>query len=373
MLAMQIIPANLIPLSVVSDAKQKNKVAIMFVGETTAAPRWRRQDLMLFHFIGPSTFTTLGEHAEGKKLERDQGLRHKKRGEEYSCRELAYVFHAIFHAPREVIPREMIPAVGGALRNWDCGKASGVEKAKDKKLESRSGYWDGVYVARFHRTPSTHLHTMQARQNNRDCFTGRKITGKSIPVAAEHCPASIRVRSLLTSRQVQALNSSHVSRETKARSSASDVTLPDRALNKQASSQMSKFLQNNPALRLLDFFRYTTRRRNLTTNTEDLLEPELSCAEVISNTALNGLKPTAGARDVAKWMGQTACIVANVSESEHQTVNMSQELTPITIELCEEDVKISYDMARRVMSAVYPTPCCGFARQEDVRSRFRYR
>ncbi|KAG2087614.1 uncharacterized protein F5147DRAFT_748515 [Suillus discolor] len=82
---------------------------------------------------------TLGKHAEVKKrMERVQGLRQKIAGksipiEKFVARkarkylaqsdtlllpalELAYVFHAIAHAPREVIVREMIPAVGDALR-----------------------------------------------------------------------------------------------------------------------------------------------------------------------------------------------------------------------------------------------------------------
>ncbi|KAG2137023.1 hypothetical protein DEU56DRAFT_736904 [Suillus clintonianus] len=110
---------------------------------------------------------TLGEHAQAKKLmERVQGLRQKIAGksipvEKFVARkarkylsqsdklllpalELAYVFHAIAHAPREVIAREMIPAVRGAL-----GELGGVKKGNDKKLESRSGYWDDVCLARF--------------------------------------------------------------------------------------------------------------------------------------------------------------------------------------------------------------------------------
>ncbi|KAG1873955.1 hypothetical protein F4604DRAFT_1582539 [Suillus subluteus] len=105
---------------------------------------------------------TLGEHTEAKKLmERVQGLRQKIAGksipvEKFVARkarkylaqsdrlllpalELAYVFHAIAHAPREVIVKEMIPALGGALG----------ELGKGKKLESRSGYWDDVCLARF--------------------------------------------------------------------------------------------------------------------------------------------------------------------------------------------------------------------------------
>ncbi|KAG1736065.1 hypothetical protein EDD22DRAFT_1010255, partial [Suillus occidentalis] len=119
---------------------------------------------------------TLGEHAEAKKLmERVQELRQKIAGksipvEKFVARkarkylaqsdtlllpalELAYVFHAIVHAPREVIAGEMIPAVGGALGELGLGEggatANGVKKGKDKKLESRSGYWDDVCLARF--------------------------------------------------------------------------------------------------------------------------------------------------------------------------------------------------------------------------------
>ncbi|KAG1895793.1 uncharacterized protein F5891DRAFT_1056964 [Suillus fuscotomentosus] len=124
---------------------------------------------------------TLGKHAEAKKLmERVQGLRQKIAGksipiEKFVARkarkylaqsdtlllpalELAYVFHAIAHAPREVIAREMIPAVGEALgvlglvlssESEGGAKASGAKTGKDKKLESRSGYWDDVCLARF--------------------------------------------------------------------------------------------------------------------------------------------------------------------------------------------------------------------------------
>ncbi|KAG1766333.1 hypothetical protein EV702DRAFT_1150480 [Suillus placidus] len=77
------------------------------------------------------------------------------------------------------------------------------------------------------------------------------------------------------------------------------------SLEKQASSQTPKSLQNNPALRLLDFFRYTTNRRNPTTNTENFLEPELSCAKALqeSSTLRSMISSPLGARDVAKWMG----------------------------------------------------------------------
>lgn len=134
---------------------------------------------------------TLGEHAEARKLmERVQGLRQKIAGksipvEKFVARkarkylaqsdrlvlpalELAYVFHAIAHAPREVIVREMIPAVGGALgelglmlssgseslvssesRGENGIKENGSRKGKEKKPESRSGYWDDVCLARF--------------------------------------------------------------------------------------------------------------------------------------------------------------------------------------------------------------------------------
>lgn len=60
----------------------------------------------------------------------------------------------------------MIPAVGGALGELGLvlsseseglvssgseggAIANGVKKGKDKKLESRSGYWDDVCLARF--------------------------------------------------------------------------------------------------------------------------------------------------------------------------------------------------------------------------------
>lgn len=132
---------------------------------------------------------TLGEHTEAKKLmERVQGLRQKIAGksipvEKFVARkarkylaqsdrlllpalELAYVFHAIAHAPRKVIVREMIPALGGALGelglvlssgseglvlsgSGGSANESGAKKGKDKKLESRSGYWDDVCLARF--------------------------------------------------------------------------------------------------------------------------------------------------------------------------------------------------------------------------------
>ncbi|KAG2340881.1 hypothetical protein BDR05DRAFT_977232 [Suillus weaverae] len=77
------------------------------------------------------------------------------------------------------------------------------------------------------------------------------------------------------------------------------------SLEKQASSQTPKSLQTNPALRLLYFFRYTTSRRNPTTNTENFLEPELSCAKALqeSSTLRSMISSPLGARDVAKWMG----------------------------------------------------------------------
>ncbi|KAG2110020.1 hypothetical protein BD769DRAFT_1365263 [Suillus cothurnatus] len=112
---------------------------------------------------------TLGEHAEARKLmERVQGLRQKIAGksipvEKFVARkarkylaqsdrlvlpalELAYVFHAIAHAPREVIVREMIPASRGGENGV---KENGSRKGKEKKPESRSGYWDDVCLARF--------------------------------------------------------------------------------------------------------------------------------------------------------------------------------------------------------------------------------
>lgn len=71
--------------------------------------------------------------------------------------ELAYVFQAIAHAPREVIAREMIPAVEGALEELGLSLSStvssdggGKDKAEErKKLQARSGYWDDVCLARF--------------------------------------------------------------------------------------------------------------------------------------------------------------------------------------------------------------------------------
>lgn len=77
------------------------------------------------------------------------------------------------------------------------------------------------------------------------------------------------------------------------------------ALEKQASSPTGETLKNNPALRLLDFFRYTTRRRNLTTTTENFLEPELSCAKALKESpTLQSIASTPlGAQDVAKWIG----------------------------------------------------------------------
>lgn len=76
------------------------------------------------------------------------------------------------------------------------------------------------------------------------------------------------------------------------------------SLEKQASSQTGETLQNNPALRLLDFFRYTTRRGNLT-NTDNFLEPELSCAKALreSPTLRSIVSNPLGAQDVAKWFG----------------------------------------------------------------------
>ncbi|KAG1754133.1 hypothetical protein EDD22DRAFT_1001005 [Suillus occidentalis] len=114
---------------------------------------------------------TLGEHAEVKKLmERIQELRQKIMGKSIPV-ELTYVFHAIAHAPREVIAGEMIPAVGGALGELGLGlvlssegdglvlsgsggseggaTVNGIKKGKDKKLELRSGYWDDVCLACF--------------------------------------------------------------------------------------------------------------------------------------------------------------------------------------------------------------------------------
>jgi hypothetical protein len=70
--------------------------------------------------------------------------------------ELAYVFHAIAHAPREVIAHEMIPAVRDALEELGLSLSSEGGNSKEKerekerqKLQTRSGYWDDVCLARF--------------------------------------------------------------------------------------------------------------------------------------------------------------------------------------------------------------------------------
>ncbi|KAG1725077.1 acyl transferase domain-containing protein [Suillus paluster] len=75
------------------------------------------------------------------------------------------------------------------------------------------------------------------------------------------------------------------------------------SLEKQALSQTAKASQINPALRLLDFFRYTIRRKNLT-NTDNFLEPELSCAKALqeSPTLQSIVSSPLGPQDVAKWM-----------------------------------------------------------------------
>jgi hypothetical protein len=66
------------------------------------------------------------------------------------------------------------------------------------------------------------------------------------------------------------------------------------SLEKQASSKAS---QSNPALRLLDFFRYKK-------NTDNFLEPELSCAKALqeSLTLRATVANPLGDRDVGKWM-----------------------------------------------------------------------
>ncbi|KAG1902324.1 uncharacterized protein F5891DRAFT_1127654 [Suillus fuscotomentosus] len=71
------------------------------------------------------------------------------------------------------------------------------------------------------------------------------------------------------------------------------------SLEKQASSQTAKQLQNNPALRLLDFFRYTT------TNKKNFVESELSCAKALQESATlrSMVSSPLGTRDVAEWMG----------------------------------------------------------------------
>jgi len=75
------------------------------------------------------------------------------------------------------------------------------------------------------------------------------------------------------------------------------------SLEKQALSQTAKPLQSNPALRLLDFFRYTTHRKNAT-NTENFLEPELSCAKALQESPVlrSIIAHPLGDLDVGKWM-----------------------------------------------------------------------
>src|SRR5437899_1904680 len=75
------------------------------------------------------------------------------------------------------------------------------------------------------------------------------------------------------------------------------------SLEKQALSHTGTPSQSNPALRLLDFFRYTTQRTDAT-NTENFLEPELSCARALQESpTLRSIKANPlGDRDVGKWM-----------------------------------------------------------------------
>ncbi|KAG2115628.1 hypothetical protein DEU56DRAFT_932582 [Suillus clintonianus] len=77
------------------------------------------------------------------------------------------------------------------------------------------------------------------------------------------------------------------------------------SLEKQASSQTATTSQDNPALRLLDFFKFTARRKNLATNTEVFSGPELSCAKSLreSPTMRSIVSNPLGAKDVAKWIG----------------------------------------------------------------------
>ncbi|KAG2356007.1 hypothetical protein BDR07DRAFT_1492428 [Suillus spraguei] len=164
---------------------------IFMVGECRCLFRALEWSKATYTYSEAACLATLGEHTEAKKLmERVQGLRQKIAGksipiEKFVARkarkylaqsdrlflpalELAYVFHAIAHAPREVIVREMIPALGGALAELGLGlstgseelgssgsgrseggvEANGDKKGKDRKLDSRSGYWD-VCLARF--------------------------------------------------------------------------------------------------------------------------------------------------------------------------------------------------------------------------------
>ncbi|OJA18266.1 hypothetical protein AZE42_05820 [Rhizopogon vesiculosus] len=71
-------------------------------------------------------------------------------------------------------------------------------------------------------------------------------------------------------------------------------------LEKQASSQMAKSSQTNPALRLFDFFRTAMYRKNM----ENFLEPELSCAKTLqeSPTLRSTIANMLGDRDVGKWI-----------------------------------------------------------------------
>ncbi|KIJ64163.1 hypothetical protein HYDPIDRAFT_112092 [Hydnomerulius pinastri MD-312] len=137
---------------------------------------------------------TLGEHAAAAKLmEKVSGLRQRIAGksipvEKFAARkarkylsqknrlllpalELAYVFTAVAHAPRQIILDRMIPDVRNALKELGVQEESssvhgstpngvegkntkgkkGVEKNDKAKagVEGREGYWDDVCLARF--------------------------------------------------------------------------------------------------------------------------------------------------------------------------------------------------------------------------------
>jgi hypothetical protein len=72
------------------------------------------------------------------------------------------------------------------------------------------------------------------------------------------------------------------------------------SLEKQAVSPTAKTSQSNPALRLLDFFRYTAHRKN----TDNFLEPELSLAKTLqeSPTLRSTIAKPLKDRDVGKWI-----------------------------------------------------------------------
>ena len=81
--------------------------------------------------------------------------------------ELAYVFAAIAHAPRQVVLERMIPHVNEALEELGIPETNGVNGVADlngaitkkvtqknnikarNKTEGREGYWDDLCLARF--------------------------------------------------------------------------------------------------------------------------------------------------------------------------------------------------------------------------------